>query len=149
MAAIHTYTGVLCVSLFDLTDIWGGEEERKERVSLQRKLMCWCCFPSDATCPPAWLSRGHCIDQVCQLQPDPCEKVFYHYFFKVVSFQTQKPLDYSGGVRYQITQHRCSPPKAFLAPVAAGLHASQAFCQHWGGAKFKVVPSCSAESRFS
>lgn len=55
----------------------------------------------------------------CHLQPDPCEKAAYHYFFKVMSFQTQQPLDGPGGVRHQTTQHRCSPTKAFLALVAA------------------------------
>lgn len=50
------------------------------------------------------------MDLVCQLQPDPCEKVYFtlFVFFKVMSYQTEKPLDYlgvgDGGVRSETTQ---------------------------------------------
>lgn len=76
--------------------------------------------------------------------------MFHHFGFKVMSVQTQKALGYFGDVRYKTTQLRCSLTTAFLALVTAGAPSpAKLGPKPQGGTKFKVVLSCSAESRFS
>lgn len=67
--------------------------------------------------PSCWASREPFSDRVCLLQPDPCEKVYFAIsFYKVMSLQTQKPLNDSEGVRNKTTQLCCSLTKASWAP---------------------------------
>lgn len=45
------------------------------------------CLDGPVTCPTAWLSHGQSMDRVCQLQPDPREKVYFTVSSRL-SFQT-------------------------------------------------------------
>lgn len=66
--------------------------------------------------PCCWASREPFSDRVCLQQPDPCEKVYFAIsFYKVMSLQTQKPLNDSEGVRNKTTQPCCSLTKASRA----------------------------------